>query len=228
MLFWLAKGIDPLEHSAPLDTLTALVEILWLKGQGTLDIPCINSGEMPYISCSRQINMKKLTLFSIAIICAVQVLNVVSGLPQTNRYRLKYIKMFVYYRLLQTYLNFWIFLRNVEDEEQKALDFLEGIENQSSDVCFQATVASWNYNTNINDINQEKKLNASLDYSKFSKDVWQKMTTDFKSWRTYKDPDLKRKFKKSIVLGASVLPDEELVKVCLKPCKAHNLTVLHN
>lgn len=80
-------------------------------------------------------------------------------------------------------------------------------------MCFRATEASWNYNTDINDANQAKQLNASLESSKFSKDIWQKMTSQFKLWQNYKDSDLKRKFKKSIVLGASALPDEELVKV---------------
>ena len=82
-----------------------------------------------------------------------------------------------------------------------------------AEKCFQAAEANWNYNTNINDVNQEKQLNASLEYSKFAKISWQNLNSKFKSWSNFKDPDLKRRFKKSTVLGSSALPEEDLVQV---------------
>ncbi|KAK4008522.1 hypothetical protein OUZ56_013657 [Daphnia magna] len=102
--------------------------------------------------------------------------------------------------------------RFVDDEEENARAFIEEEERRLAEKCYDYTVASWNYNTNINDINQELRLNASLEYSKFAKLSWQNLNRKFKSWPSFKDPDLKRKFKKSTVLGSSVLPEDVLAQ----------------
>lgn len=107
--------------------------------------------------------------------------------------------------------------RFVDDEEENARAFIEEEERRLAEKCYDYTVASWNYNTNINDINQELRLNASLEYSKFAKLSWQNLNRKFKSWPSFKDPDLKRKFKKSTVLGSSVLPEDVLAQVHFSP-----------
>lgn len=101
----------------------------------------------------------------------------------------------------------------MRDEEDRALAYLNEQDNEVSKMCYQAVVASWNYNTDINDINQQKQLNASLEYSKYSKKLWYNLTSEFGSWQQYQDEDLKRRFNKSVVLGSSALPDDELVQV---------------
>lgn len=92
---------------------------------------------------------------------------------------------------------------------------MEEEERILTEKCFEAAEASWNYNTNINDVNQQKELNASLEYSKFAKMFWQNLNSKFKSWPDFKDPDLKRRFIRATVLGSSALPEEDLVQVRL-------------
>lgn len=74
-------------------------------------------------------------------------------------------------------------------------------------------MASWNYKTDINDINQEKNTKASLEFSKFGKESWSSFNSQFKSWTSYKDPELRRRIKLSDVLGTSALSEDELIKV---------------
>lgn len=92
---------------------------------------------------------------------------------------------------------------------------MEEEDRRLAEKCYEYTVASWNYNTNINDINQELQLNASLGYSQLVKISWQDLNSKFKSWPSFKDPDLKRQFKKSTVLGSSALPEDILLQVGL-------------
>lgn len=109
--------------------------------------------------------------------------------------------------------NVFLFSGTSGDEETRALVYLNELDRKLSEKCFQAVEASWNYNTDINNINQEKQLSASLEYSKYSKELLNNLTNEFGSWKQYQDEDLKRRFSKTVILGASALPDEELVKV---------------
>ena len=125
--------------------------------------------------------------------------------------------MFEFRNVLELLILITKLLRSdADDEETKALAFLDETDIELAEKCFQTTLASWNYLTNINDLNLEIQLNVSLESSKFSKTVWEKMTADFKSWHNFTDPDLKRRFEKSIFLGASALPEEDLVQVLIQ------------
>ncbi|XP_059351358.1 angiotensin-converting enzyme-like [Daphnia carinata] len=128
--------------------------------------------------------MKQLTLYVIVTLC--HSFNRIVALPQLHRF--------------------------VDDDEENARAFMEEEDRRFAEKCYEHTVVNWNYSTNINDINQELLLNASLEYSKFAKMSWQNRNSKFKSWPSFKDPDLKRKFKKLMDLGASVLPEDVLAQ----------------
>jgi hypothetical protein len=69
---------------------------------------------------------------------------------------------------------------------------LEEEERILTEKCFEAAEASWNYSININDVNQKKELNASLEYSKFAKMFWQNLNSKLKSWPDFKDGSQKK------------------------------------
>ena len=47
--------------------------------------------------------------------------------------------------------------------------------------------------------------------ARFSKEAWKNITSF--NWQSFQDPDLKRKFKLSSVLGSSILPEEKFAEV---------------
>lgn len=99
---------------------------------------------------------------------------------------------------------------NVESE---ARSYLAELDRLSSQKCYESTVAEWAYATDINSENEEAKLQASLEFAKLTKEIWKNVTSAFGSWKTFRDVDLFRKIKKTTVLGAEALPDDEYRKV---------------
>lgn len=99
--------------------------------------------------------------------------------------------------------------------ESQARVFLEDYELRMRDVCFQSVVANWNYATNITDETEKIKLEKSLASASFTKESWKNLTSQFGSWREFKDPVLLRMFKKLTVLGSAALPDDKLKEVIL-------------
>lgn len=98
--------------------------------------------------------------------------------------------------------------------EAEAVAFLEEYDRESSLRCFQSAQANWKYATNITDDNEKAKLKVSLENAAFTKEAWKNLTSKFPAWKSFKDPDLLRKFKKLTVLGTAALPDDKLKEVC--------------
>lgn len=116
-------------------------------------------------------------------------------------------------------------LNRNDNDEARARAYLEEDDRVSSEKCYNLNIAEWNYNTNINNVNEALKLNASFEYSQYTKDSWKNFTSQFSSWPNYKDADLKRRIKKFIVLGSSALSDDDLIKVLI--CYAFSPTITH-
>lgn len=87
------------------------------------------------------------------------------------------------------------------------------LDRQSSEKCYEVSEAEWNYATDINDKNEEIKLKAGLKHARFAKESWTNLTTRFKTWRNFKDPDLRRMLHKATILGAAALPDDKFEEV---------------
>lgn len=106
--------------------------------------------------------------------------------------------------------------------ESKARLFLAEYDRQSSEKCFNAANANWNYATDIRDETEKIKLQKSLENSKFQKEAWKNITIQFKTRENFQDPVLVRTLKKIAIIGtsASALPEERLKEVnsCTKMC----------
>lgn len=98
------------------------------------------------------------------------------------------------------------------DLESQARLFLAEYDRQSSEKCFNAANANWNYATDIRDETEKIKLQKSLENSKFQKEAWKNITIQFKTRENFQDPVLVRTFKKIAIIGtsASALPEERL------------------
>lgn len=100
-----------------------------------------------------------------------------------------------------------------EHDENLARSYLADYDQESSAKCHLSTLANWNYATNITEENERIKLQASLDYAQFEKESWKNLTTKFKNWRKFQDPDLRRMFKKIVDLGSAALSDDDFKEV---------------
>lgn len=100
-----------------------------------------------------------------------------------------------------------------DNQETRARSYLDYLDEILSEKCYESVVADWAYETNINDENEKIKLDISLNRAKLIKEVSKNITTSFRIWRDFKDPNLRRKLKKLSVLGADILPEDEYKRV---------------
>lgn len=92
--------------------------------------------------------------------------------------------------------------------ETEGVAFLQGYDVQGSQLCNGATVAAWNYNTDITPENQNLSVQASLEFGAYQKEVWQNVS--LYDWNNFQDPSTKRQFQVLSVVGTSALPDSRL------------------
>lgn len=93
------------------------------------------------------------------------------------------------------------------EDEQRAKAYLGDVDAILTAVCYNDNLAEWNYETNINDENNEKNVEQKLKSSQLSKEVWRNMT-QFK-WTTFKDPRTRRAFKLLSVIDTAILPHDK-------------------
>ena len=96
----------------------------------------------------------------------------------------------------------------------KALAFVEDAEKQLEADAIEATFASWNYESNITEHNQQISLAAAKKSGLLSKKLG-KQAQAFDLWvrsTQVKGEDLRRKLKLMKNLGTSALPDGKLVR----------------
>ncbi|XP_029345454.1 angiotensin-converting enzyme [Acyrthosiphon pisum] len=95
--------------------------------------------------------------------------------------------------------------------EIEASKYLENVNHEMAQWANQYALADWNWATNLTDENAAKKLAISLEYSKFSKCMWEE-TVKY-PWTTYKDPNIKRQFKFMSDIGTDALPEDKVKKL---------------
>ncbi|KAJ9598396.1 hypothetical protein L9F63_010918, partial [Diploptera punctata] len=100
---------------------------------------------------------------------------------------------------------------DVPDEETRARDYLQYLDTEFSKWATKTSLAEWEYASNITDENLKNKLAVSVEAAKFSKMQW--METIKYPWTTYKDPDIRRQFKKHSVLGTAALDADKYQKL---------------
>ncbi|XP_055593793.1 angiotensin-converting enzyme-like isoform X2 [Uranotaenia lowii] len=95
--------------------------------------------------------------------------------------------------------------------ELNAAAFLRYLEPLVLDRINRETVASWEYESNINDVNAEYSQKVSVENAEFSKDVARELLKyDYKN---FKDQDLKRKIRKLTDLGYAALPEDKFTQL---------------
>ncbi|XP_026469992.1 angiotensin-converting enzyme-like [Ctenocephalides felis] len=94
-----------------------------------------------------------------------------------------------------------------DQEEEKAANFLELIEQPNIDWYNRIGLANWDYNTNITKENAEKKKKVNAEYALYRK--LQLAEASKFNWRQFKDEDLKRQFKLHLKLGDSILNEHK-------------------
>ncbi|XP_065334808.1 angiotensin-converting enzyme-like isoform X1 [Cloeon dipterum] len=95
--------------------------------------------------------------------------------------------------------------------EEEAVKFYEDYDAQAALFLTKETLALWAYDSNITDHNLQQKLAASAETAKFTKESWSKLIKF--PWKDFKDPELRRKFKLSSVLGNAALSEEDYNKL---------------
>ncbi|XP_044757835.1 angiotensin-converting enzyme-like [Coccinella septempunctata] len=96
----------------------------------------------------------------------------------------------------------------IEQEEEKARDFLTTFNKEIELDSNLQINADWDYATNMNEGNFEKKRQITAENSKKAKEFWTKLTKF--NWRNFTDPDLKRQFLLNSILGLDALTEEEI------------------
>ncbi|XP_053978469.1 angiotensin-converting enzyme-like [Hylaeus anthracinus] len=95
--------------------------------------------------------------------------------------------------------------KGTEELLKKARDFLGRVDQQYAEWNNKQTLAEWEYASNLNPENLEKKLNVSVESSRVYKSVWQEVN-EFQ-WKDIKDENIRRQFSKLSVLGIAALPE---------------------
>lgn len=93
-------------------------------------------------------------------------------------------------------------------DEVAATQYLSYHDRLLTEKCNIIVRAEWNYASNITEENKKKLLEESLIFADFQKEAW-KNSTSF-AWKGFKDPLIRRWFKKLSVLGKAALPDDKL------------------
>lgn len=96
---------------------------------------------------------------------------------------------------------------NIEEEEIHAYNFLQTINKKNLENSYRATVAQWDYESNITDANLEKTLAISAEVAESEKETWQQVKQF--NWRAFSDYNIKRQFMLYSILGSSALPENE-------------------
>ncbi|GBO31076.1 hypothetical protein AVEN_207561-1, partial [Araneus ventricosus] len=91
----------------------------------------------------------------------------------------------------------------------EAVQFLRNHDRLASQMANKATIASWNYQSNLTEHNKKIMLEMEQESAKFSKEAW-KNATSF-AWKDFKDRNetIFRWFKSLSVLGTAALPEEK-------------------
>ncbi|KAE8738260.1 hypothetical protein FOCC_FOCC016266 [Frankliniella occidentalis] len=94
--------------------------------------------------------------------------------------------------------------------EEDAKQYLNKLNAELLQHSNMAAIAEWAYASNITDETLQNKLKVAADTARFQKEAW-KETVKY-PWTTYKDPNVRRQFKKLSVLGAAALPEDKYEK----------------
>ncbi|CAB3376654.1 Hypothetical predicted protein, partial [Cloeon dipterum] len=95
--------------------------------------------------------------------------------------------------------------------EEEAVEFYNDFDKQFKFYCKRNSLAMWNYDTNITDFNLQRKLEATAAFAQFRKDSWKELMKY--PWKDFSDPELKRKFQLSSVLGNAALSDHDFKRL---------------
>ncbi|XP_063823933.1 angiotensin-converting enzyme-like isoform X1 [Ostrinia nubilalis] len=91
-------------------------------------------------------------------------------------------------------------------EEAAGRDYMRTLDELTSNAKNKRTIASWNYESNITEYNEEQMLQVSLDVAEEEKEYWKETMSYL--WHEFEDEDLKRMFQKYSQLGTSALPED--------------------
>lgn len=95
--------------------------------------------------------------------------------------------------------------------ETAAIRWLQELEPKLSEVYSEASLAAWNYNVNLTEHNNQLQIEASLASSRFQKEFHR--NASLFDWKTFKNPDLVRRFKKLTDIGWAALPDDDIKRI---------------
>ncbi|GLH09196.1 uncharacterized protein GBIM_14303 [Gryllus bimaculatus] len=101
------------------------------------------------------------------------------------------------------------------DPEAAAREYLRELDHDTGVHLNRASLAEWAYASNLTEHNLKRKLEVSAEVAAFQKEAWHR-TVHF-PWQTFRDPDLRRQFRKYSVLGSAALPPEKFEKVRATP-----------
>ncbi|EEB18604.1 Angiotensin-converting enzyme precursor, putative [Pediculus humanus corporis] len=102
------------------------------------------------------------------------------------------------------------FVCGVKYDEEDGKIYLKKINEEVQVKTTESVVASWRYESNITDENLQNQLDVSAKLANYTKEVW-KETIKY-PWKTFKDEDVKRQFKKFSVLGTAILSSDKYEK----------------
>ncbi|XP_052750785.1 angiotensin-converting enzyme-like isoform X2 [Galleria mellonella] len=91
-------------------------------------------------------------------------------------------------------------------EEAAGREYMRKLDELMAKAQNRRTLASWNYESNITNYNEEQMLQISLEVAEEQKEYWKETMSYL--WHEYEDPDLKRMFKKYSELGTAALPED--------------------
>ncbi|XP_045527221.1 angiotensin-converting enzyme-like isoform X2 [Pieris brassicae] len=91
-------------------------------------------------------------------------------------------------------------------EEASGREYMRSLDEIMGKAKNRLSLASWAYDSNITQYNEDKLLQVSLEIAEEEKEYWKETMTY--AWHEFYDDDLKRMFKKYSVLGTSALPED--------------------
>ncbi|CAF4813116.1 unnamed protein product [Pieris macdunnoughi] len=91
-------------------------------------------------------------------------------------------------------------------EEASGREYMRSLDEVMGKAKNRLSLASWAYDSNITQYNEDKFLQVSLEIAEEEKEYWKETMTY--AWHEFYDDDLKRMFKKYSVLGTSALPED--------------------
>ncbi|XP_070546857.1 angiotensin-converting enzyme-like [Ptychodera flava] len=94
-------------------------------------------------------------------------------------------------------------------DEDAAQGYLAEHNSTAEEVYYTATVAAWNFNTNLTDYNNEVMINESIKASEF--DLLSRGEVEKYNWTSFSS-DTKRQLEKIYYIGSSALEDDDLLR----------------